>query len=50
MLERIVLAVIVTVCICSFLNVSQKSSSSSIIEAKPELIPELMHRVASFSF
>ena len=50
MFERMILAVIITFCAYVFFNVGQQSSNSSIIEAKPEVVPELTDWVASFSF
>ena len=50
MLERILLAGIITFCIYLFLNLGGKSSNAPVIDAKQEAIPAFMHRIASLSF
>ncbi|MEL6501220.1 MAG: hypothetical protein AAFQ23_07420, partial [Cyanobacteria bacterium J06623_1] len=50
MLERIILAGVITFCVYLFLNVSSKSSNSSIIDAKWEEIAGFAHQAAFFSF
>lgn len=48
MLERIVLAAIITFCVYVFLNLSGKSSNAPTIDAKRQVSPSSIHRVASF--
>jgi hypothetical protein len=50
MLERILLAAIITFCVYLFLNLSGKSSNNSVIDAKQDVIPESMDRIATVSF
>jgi hypothetical protein len=50
MLERILLAAIITFCVYLFLNLSGKSSNNSVIDAKQELIPEFVGQIAAVSF
>lgn len=49
MLERIVLAAIITFCIYLFLNLSSKSSNNSVIDAKQEATPGFLHRIVAAS-
>ncbi|MBE9046184.1 hypothetical protein IQ255_17525 [Pleurocapsales cyanobacterium LEGE 10410] len=48
MLERIVLAAIITFCMYLFVNFGGKSSNSNFLEAK-ELFPGLIPQIAWFS-
>jgi hypothetical protein len=47
MLERILLAAIITFCIYLFLNLSGKSSNNSVIDAKQEVIPGFTDGIAA---
>jgi hypothetical protein len=49
MLERMLLAAIITFCVYLFLNLSGKSSNNSVIDAKQDVIPEFMGRIVSIS-
>ena len=48
MLERIVLAAIITFCVYLFLNLGSKSANIPSLDAKREVIPEFVKRIASF--
>lgn len=50
MLERIVLAVVITFCIYLSLNLGSKPSSSHSFDAKNDVESSLLHRVALFAF
>ena len=50
MLERIVLAAVVTFCIYLFLNLGAQSSSTPSFETKNTSIPGFVRKIASFSF
>lgn len=50
MLERIVLATIITFCIYLFLNLGGQSSMSSYFDSKDNAIPGFLHRVTFFPF
>lgn len=50
MLERIVLAAIITFCIYLFLNLSSKSLNNSVIDAKQEAISGFLNRITVASF
>ncbi|MDJ0593606.1 MAG: hypothetical protein QNJ72_27080 [Pleurocapsa sp. MO_226.B13] len=49
MLERILLAGIITFCIYLFLNLGGKSSNAPTLDAQNNLVPELIARI-KFSF
>lgn len=49
MLERIVLAAIITFCIYLFLNLGGKPSKNPSFDAKNDVIPGLLQRVAMFA-
>lgn len=49
MLERIILAAVVTFCIYLFLNLGTQSSNTPL-ETKSALIPGFVRKIASFSF
>lgn len=49
MLERIVLAAIITFCVYLFLNFGGKSSNTPSFDAKQEANPGFIHRIAAFS-
>lgn len=46
MLERIILAGIITFCVYLFLNLGSKPSNSPSIDAKQEVIPGFIDRIA----
>jgi hypothetical protein len=50
MLERILLAAIITFCVYLFLNLGSKSSNNPVIDAKQEVRPGFGGRIASVSF
>lgn len=50
MLERIVLAAIITFCVYLFLNLGSKPSNSPSMDAKQEVIPGFITKIASFSW
>ena len=52
MLERILLAAVITFCVYLFLNFGGKPSSAPSVDANADsmTIPGLIHRVISFSF
>ena len=50
MLERIILAGVITFCVHLLLNVGGNSSNSSVIDAKQEVASKLVHQAAFFSF
>ena len=49
MLERIMLAAIITCCIYLFLNLGGKSSNSPSFDANKDIVPAFLHRVAFFN-
>lgn len=49
MLERILLAAIITLCIYLFLNLGGKSSTTPSLDAKNKAIPTFINSVAFFS-
>lgn len=49
MLERILLAAVITFCVYLFLNVGGKSSNTPAIDAKRETIPRSIDQIVSFS-
>jgi hypothetical protein len=49
MLERILLAAIITVCVYLFLNLGSESSSTPSINAEQGAIQGFVHRIASIS-
>ncbi len=49
MLERVILAAIITFCIYLFLNLGEKSSGGQSLETKTEIIPEIINTIAFFS-
>ena len=50
MLERILLAAIITFCVYLFLNLGNKPANAPSVDAKREVIPEFIKRIASFSW
>ncbi len=50
MLERIVLAAIITFCVYLFLNLGTKPVNIPSLDIKQESIPEFVKRIASFSW
>lgn len=50
MLERILLAVVITFCVYLFLNLGEKTSDSTGLEMRKEAMPGLVERIASFSW
>ncbi len=50
MLERIVLAAIITFSVYLFLNLSSKPTNTPSLDARRELIPEFVKRIAFFSW
>lgn len=50
MLERIVLAAVITFCIYLSLNLGGKSSISPSFDTNKKIVPGFLHRVAFFSF
>jgi hypothetical protein len=50
MLERILLAGVITFCVYLFLNLGGKSSSAPTINTEQEAIPGFVQRIASISF
>ncbi|WP_319422762.1 hypothetical protein [Pleurocapsa sp. FMAR1] len=46
MLERIMLAAVITCCIYLFLNLGGKSSKTPSFDAQKETVPTFLHRVA----
>ena len=50
MLERILLAAIITFCVYLFINFGGNSSKSPSFDAKQEAKPGLIHRIAAFSW
>ncbi|MFM2314351.1 MAG: hypothetical protein RLZZ04_3627 [Cyanobacteriota bacterium] len=49
MLERILLAAIITFCVYLFLNLSGKSSNNPLIDAKHEAVSGFVSRIAAAS-
>ncbi len=49
MLERMILAAIITCCIYLFLNLGGKSSNAPSFDSKNVTFPALLHRVAFFN-
>ena len=50
MIERIILAAVITLSIYLFLNAGQAAINSSVMDTKRKEIPEFVHWLASFSF
>jgi len=50
MLERILLAGIITFCIYLFLNLGGKSSQSSVLDAQESAVTEFLSQVSFFSW
>jgi hypothetical protein len=50
MLERILLAAVITFCVYLFLNLGDKSSSTPASNAEQEIIPGFVQQIASISF
>jgi hypothetical protein len=49
MLERILLAAVITFCVYLFLNLGGKSSSSTSINTEAKAISGFVHRIASIT-
>lgn len=50
MLERVVLAAIITFCVYLFLNLGGKSSNRPSLDAQKQVIPEIIEKIATFSW